>query len=228
MLHIPAIPYIYPICILASFIVSFLIIAQQNKKEYSKETLLYYLLTVFIFSMFGGMVLSLGENMIKEHRFQIGLSSYGGAVGLLTGIWFYKKVINKNIKKLSVDTVLALPLIYGLSKLACGMNGCCCGFEFKGPLSVIYGENGPYFPVQFVETAVFIFIYILIIYLNKNKKINKYIIYITMITAGTAKGLLDFLRSGYSGISLNQVISILFIFIGISFLIANKRKSRPA
>ena len=226
MITIPTIPYIYPVCILLSFIISFIVVFIQNKQT-NKETLLYFFLSVFICSMAGGTILSFLENYIKYGKFQFGLSSYGGAIGLLITIFLYPKFTSVPIKQLTKDTVLSLPLIYGLSKTACFFNGCCYGFEYGGPLSVMYADKGPYFPVQIIETFSFVFVYLVIRYINKIEKYENISVYLMMILAGLTKGLLDFLRFREPGISLNQVISILFIIAGI-FLFIRARRKDPA
>ena len=224
MIYIPEIPYIYPVCILLSFLITFFVVYLQNR-NINKEILTYFFLTVFICSITGGCLFSVAENLIKNRTLQIGLSAYGGAIGLLTGCIFIPKLLSTPVQKLTKDTILSLPLMYGLSKLACGLNGCCHGFEYRELFSVVYSNNVPYFPVQFLETLTFIIIFVIVYLVNKKTKINS--IGFMMVLSGTAKGLLDFLRYGHHGISINQAVSLIFIFIGL-FLVFKVNSKKEA
>ena len=89
--------------------------------------------------------------------------------------------------------------------------------------SVTYssGLNIPLIPVQLIETIIFMIIFVICVLLQNNRKIAG----ITIVLSAMAKFLLDFLRYNHleEKISLHQIISIVFIIIGI-YLIIKRRK----
>ncbi len=226
MIKIPEIPYIYPVFILLSFFISFFVIFQLNKKNVSKNAFFWYSLRIFIYAMTGGVLLSILENAFNNHVFKVGLSSYGAVIGLIISLFVYlyknKKIngkISKYTDKLVYDTAVALPLMYGVAKVACGLNGCCAGIEYSGLLSVLYiNEHISRFPVQFLESIVFIFIYIVFVFLNK-KKYNNKLLGVEIIICAIFKFSLEFLRESAYLFDTNQYLSIVFILVGIMFLL---------
>ena len=161
--------------------------------------------------------------IIKDFSFsKIGLSSYGGAIGLLISSVIFEKMCPSN-KTFIKGAIISLPLIYSISKLACFFAGCCFGLPYDGMFSVTYssGLNIPLIPVQLIETIIFMIIFVICVLLQNNRKIAG----ITIVLSAMAKFLLDFLRYNHleEKISLNQIISIVFIIIGI-YLIIKRRK----
>ncbi len=222
MINIPSLPHAYDFCIILSFIIPFCVIFIQNKKRFKLPILAVYFVLLLVLSLGGGILMELYQSLIKNYRAGFGLSSYGGAVGMLLGVWIFKTMMYDKQEignALAKDTVCAIPLIYGISKLACSFAGCCHGFDYSGPLSVKYvSTGGPYFPVQFIEVFVFIIIYAFARLFNK--KYPDYTIPFVFITSGIAKAGLDFLRYDCSSFfTANKVISYLFIVLGISMII---------
>ena len=91
-------------------------------------------------------------------------------------------------KKIIKYSILSLPLVYGLSKVACAVAGCCGGIPYEGLFKVKYisVQNIWQFPVQITETIVFIIIFI---FCQKNKD-KKNIEYITLSLCAIFKFLL--------------------------------------
>lgn len=230
MINIPKIGHIYPIFILLSFIIPFIIIYFRNKDKYKSEYLFYGFLTVFICSVAGGFLFHFFTN-----NFAFGLSSYGGAIGFIIAAFLYPKLVSsekytnisdelcqKQHKHLRNEFLIHIPLLYSISKIACGLNGCCHGFEYSGLISVSYNGINSYFPVQFIETICFFLIYLAGVTLLENNK-NKVLI-ILMISA-MSKAALEYFRYGYSGININQIVSILFVVATIIILIKRRESN---
>ena len=72
------------------------------------------------------------------------------------------------------------------------------------------------FPIQIVETIVFVGIFIYFYLKRKTIINNKYVGYI-FVVCGLSKFILDFLRSihSYQVISTNQIMCLIFVVIGI-------------
>ena len=215
---------IYGLIILISLIIG-MIFNYIFLKKYSIKTkhIMLFEAMLFIYSVFGGIFL----NSIITKNFKansIGLSSYGGAIGIIIASIIWKKIIDE--REIFVQSsILSLPLIYAIAKIACFFAGCCYGIPYGGIFSVTYtfGLNIKLLPIQLIETITFIAIFIICIKLRKNKSI----VGITIILSALAKFLLDFGRYSHISvkISANQVISIISIIIGIILIIKSKYKS---
>lgn len=213
---------IYGFFILLSFIIGMIfdyIYLRKNKID--KEKINLFILMQVVYGVFGGVLLN---SILNRNISQIGLSSYGGAIGILIATIIFEKM-NKSKGIFIKIATLSLPLIYSISKLACFFSGCCYGIPYDGVLSVIYsnGLNIPLFPVQLVETIVFLGVFIFCICLRKNKSI----IEITLILSAICKFLLDFLRYSHINqcISVNQMISMGFVVVGVVLYRRKMRKN---
>ena len=213
---------IYGIMILVSLIVGIIfnyIYLKENKIE--KRHILLFMLMLIVYSIFGGIML----NRIITSNFNasnIGLSSYGGAIGIIISSIIFEKMCPKNGVFIK-SSIISLPLIYSISKLACFFAGCCYGIPYNGKFSVTYtfGLNIPVLPIQMIETIIFMIVFLMCLFLKKN------IIEITIILSALSKFMLDFFRYSHlkEYISINQIISIIFIIIGIVFMIKNNTRS---
>ena len=218
---------IYGVIILVSFVIGCVfnyIFLKKNKVE--RKDIALFTIMLFVLALSGGEMLSFLTSDVKSEEVRIyGLSSYGGAIGvILSGIIFEKiKPYNKIIIK---SSIISLPLIYSISKLACFFAGCCYGLPYDGVGCVIYplGLNVPLIPVQLLETVTFMIIFIICILLMNNKNI----ISITVILSAISKFLLDYLRYDHleKTITTNQIISIVFVFIGIIMIVNKFRKKK--
>lgn len=116
--------------------------------------------------------------------------------------------------------LIIAPLIYAIAKLGCTYAGCCHGFNYEGPFSLRYqntNANGQFFPVQPIETIVFLAIFVIA---HKTQKPL-----ITIFACLFAKFFLDFLRFGHDRaiISSNQIACLIIAAgIAISYFLYRK------
>ncbi len=211
---------IYGAILTASFIFSyfFIYVYLRNKKVLKKDIIKSIFLSFIIIFLSGKILAYMFGTDIKKILFSFAVTGYGGAIGLFISIFIFQKIFYNNKKIFMQAYILIIPLIYSISKLGCFLIGCCRGIRYNGFFSVSYYNNfGPYFPIQLVETIVF-FIIFLIAYLFKN---NKYYIELVIFLCAIAKFLLDYLRMSHTTqiISINQIISIIFIIISIILFI---------
>ena len=211
---------IYGIIILTSIITGMIYIFFKLKENNntSKE-IFYYFIIYLTFAFLGGkMYTILVYYQVNLNLFTAGLSAYGGLIGVVIGSIIFEKMFYCK-KEIIKYTVLSLPLVYGLTKIACFISGCCNGIPYNGIFSVVHkdGINIKQFPIQIVETIVFLLLFYVC---NKNKN-KKNITYITLLLTFIFKFILDFLRYEHIKIFLsrNQIVSILLI---IFLLIINK------
>lgn len=213
----------YGIIIVFSIIIGMLYIYLNLKKDgyKNKQILLYFIMYVAFAFICGKMytVLAYGENDILS----AGLSAYGGLIGVVIGSIIFERILPTDGKIIDY-TILSLPLVYGLTKIACFIVGCCGGIPYNGIFKIKYVDvlNIWQFPIQIVETIIFLLIFIVCHFLKKNNNIN----YIVMIFVSTFKFLLDFLRYDHINtlITRNQMFSFILLFITIIAYIVNKNK----
>lgn len=162
----------------------------------------------------------------------LGLSSYGAVIGALLFILLFSFQFKKNLKELLYIFMPSLPLMYAIGKIGCFLVGCCYGIEYNGIFRVMYNYSlsapkGVYlFPVQIVETICFIVIFIYMIIKHYKNEFNTITLGKSFIICGINKFMLDYFRMSHKNIflSTNQIISILFILIGLLIIGMNLKK----
>ena len=178
-----------------------------------------YIMFAFIFGK-EYTVLAYGQ----ETFFKAGLSAYGGLIGVIIAAIVFEKILPADGKIIKY-TILSLPLVYGLTKIACSIVGCCGGIPYNGIFKVKYVANLNIwqFPVQFVEVVVFLLVFFICQIFNSKKNIN----YVVLILTSGFKFLLDFLRYDHLKVVItkNQVFSIILIIIIIVVYI-NQSKTK--
>ena len=193
-----------------------------EKKHVEKKYRLFFILILSIYAIAGGILF----NCIINRTSSIGLTSYGGVLGIILGALIFGRMETQNKSIYLKSAILSLPLIYSISKLACFFSGCCYGIPYYGFFSITYtyGLNIPLLPIQLIETIVFMFLFFICLLMQK----NSYIVEITIVLSAVVKGLLDFLRYEHlkHSITINQVISMIFVIIGLSAILKRKLKSR--
>lgn len=213
----------YGIILLISISVSLFYIYKMLKKENIKDKNIYlYILLYGIFAIVFGKIYTIVTSNFKYNIIDAGLSSYGGLVGVILASIIFEAIVPTN-KKIIKYTIISLPLTYGIGKIACFIAGCCYGIPYNGIFNVIYKDdlNIGLFPIQLLETIVFIIIFIIC---NKLKN-NKNIIYITIFISTIAKFLLDFLRYEHINkiITTNQIFSIVILIVLLIIIIIRKK-----
>ena len=226
---------LYGIFIIIAILCGLLVIYRNaNYLNMKKEETFGLLLYIALGAVFGAKYFTFFTNFSKYNGMfefsKIGLSSYGAIMGILILLFLFSKQYKKKFKDLVYVISPAIPLMYGIGKIGCFLAGCCYGIEYNGPLRVIYkysysAPNGVgLFPVQLLEAIVFILIFIHIFY--RSKIVKEKIIPQTFIFCGIAKFLLDYLRVSHfeKVFTLNQIVSLFFVFIGLYLLFNDKKK----
>ena len=82
------------------------------------------------------------------------------------------------------------------------------------------------FPVQLLEAVVFIGIFIYVFYKSKKDNYDYFVVGQVLTLCGISKFLLDFLRKNQMKqvLTVNQIVSIIFVLIGICLLIIKRNK----
>jgi phosphatidylglycerol:prolipoprotein diacylglycerol transferase len=124
--------------------------------------------------------------------------------------------------------------MYAIGKIGCFVVGCCYGIEYNGLGNIVYTHSldAPnhihLFPVQILETIVFLLIFIYMLNKHFKNKFSWQVLGIIFILSGLAKFILDFFRYSHINqiLSVNQLISVVFIIIGIYIYINQRLEKR--
>ncbi|MBR1860537.1 MAG: prolipoprotein diacylglyceryl transferase [Lachnospiraceae bacterium] len=192
--------------ILAGVIMACLIMYRSGL---NRNTIIYTALLCFVCITTFGLFLPTDPFVYNK---SLGFTGAGGALGLLIGAFISLFIHRDHEKEMFAAWVICAPLMYGLSKIACHVTGCCSGIEYRGFANISYhGEDGR-FPVQLSESVIFVIIFIvgLIYFIKTGKSLvtSRIVVALSVV----AKFGMDYLRESHytsSGfISNNQVLAI--------------------
>ena len=191
-----------------------------------KQTAFWQMLLGILLSLCGGMALT----FITSGGKIIGLSSLGGLAGMYAACaltaWFsrlpgYDIVLTQNC-------TLMLPLMYSIGKIGCFLGGCCGGIPYSGAFRTVYtgvhANPVPAFPVQLLESAVFLLIFAAGLHAFFRRRVNS--VPAVFLTSAAAKFALDFLRASHTGkiLSVTQMLCIGLIAAGAGLLFRHHKK----
>ena len=217
---------LYAMMILFSLLANVIVVINICKKyNFSKDEIIGALVYENIGIIFGAKLLTYIQNYKEYTNFDVislGLSSYGAIIGAIICLIIFGLQFKKSLKNMLFTFMPSIPLMYAIGKIGCFLAGCCYGIEYSGmgSISYKYSTIAPnytqLFPIQLLETITFILIFIYMIYKIFKKQFQWKTLGISFILCGFAKFVLDYLRASHINIflSLNQLISLLFILIG--------------
>lgn len=219
--------YVYPSMIVLSLIVNVIVVLIISRKfKYTVDELVSMLVIDNIGIIGGGILYT--YIFSKE----LGFSSLGGVMGGLIMLYLYSLLVKKDYKYMLILFMPSIPLMYAIGKIGCFVAGCCYGIPYDGIGHIVYHSsevallNTNLFPVQIVETIIFLIIFIYIISRYYKNKFSIKLIMIEIIVCGIAKFLLDFLRYEHTVkvVTSNQIMCLLLvIFSGIYLIRLNKK-----
>ena len=127
----------YGIIIVISVIIGMCYIYHNLKKEgYKNKQVLLYFLMYMVFALIFGKIYTVFVDG-KHTFFEAGLSAYGGLIGVVIASIVFEQILPANGKIIKYS-ILSLPLVYGLSKIACFVADCCGGIPYNGVFKVKY------------------------------------------------------------------------------------------
>lgn len=119
--------------------------------------------------------------------------------------------------------IVSAPLMYGIAKIGCFMAGCCHGKEYSGPLAVTYHNKyeGTYFPIQLVESVIYLLIFVISILLALKMKNKIQVIAIIFAIVLPVRFVTEYFRYYNEGtlISPDQIIVLTAAFIAAVLVI---------
>jgi len=226
----------YGVAILLSLIANVAVVIFCAKMyDFTRDELIGAIIYENIGIIMGAIILSHLQSPYIHEGFDLaraGLTAYGGVIGAIICLVIFALQFKKNIGQMLFTFMPSIPIMYAIGKIGCFLAGCCHGIAYEGFGSVMYNyslaapSNISLFPVQIVETIAFSGIFIYMISKAVKNKFDFKVLGFSFILCGFAKFALDFLRMSHDGqISLNQLISIVFIIIGFwLFFTANREK----
>lgn len=219
--------YVYPSMIVLSLIVNVIVVLIISRKfKYTVDELVSMLVMENIGIIGGGILYT--YIFSKE----LGFSSLGGVIGGLIMLYLYSLLVKKDYKYMLILFMPSIPLMYAIGKIGCFVAGCCYGIPYDGIGHIVYHSsevallNTNLFPIQIVETIIFLIIFIYVISRYYKNKFSIKLIMIEIIVCGIAKFLLDFLRYEHTVklITSNQIMCLLLVIFSSIYLIRLNKK----
>jgi phosphatidylglycerol:prolipoprotein diacylglycerol transferase len=178
----------------------------------------------------------LGGGMLYTYIFSksFGMSSLGGIIGGLLLLYVYTLISKKDYKYVLILFMPSIPLMYAIGKIGCFVAGCCYGIPYNGIGHVTYHNSlvAPLdvnlFPIQIVETIVFLLIFIYVVSRYYKNKFSIKLVMKEIIICGIAKLLLDFLRFEHTTklFTVNQFMCLVLIFVSSIYYIKLSKRVR--
>lgn len=175
-----------------------------------------------------------------------GLSMLGGVVFTLIAVVVFS--YRKQISILRLFDILAPSFALGIfiTRIGCFLNGCCYGNPCELPWGMVFPLTSPagsmfqgiaIHPTQLYSSLYGLVILIILFFLDKKERFDGFIFSCFFILYGIARFSIDFVRyyeesvmvnlMGWE-ITINQVISLLMILVGIVFLWVLPKKKQSA
>lgn len=170
------------------------------------------------------------NNVPFVELFKGGFVFYGGLIGGVIGLWIYCKQFKIHFTTFADFYAVVLPFGHAFGRIGCLISGCCCGLPYDGPLSIEYTHYGavvlntPLFPIQLVEAALLVMIFIVLLILYFKKVRCGIVTALYMILYSIMRFILEFFRGDVGrghllDISTSQWISLALFIIGIVTLV---------
>jgi phosphatidylglycerol---prolipoprotein diacylglyceryl transferase len=178
---------------------------------------------------------------------QIGIAGLTLLGGVLLS--FLTTVIYLRIKKLPflryADIIVPLVALgEAITRLGCYLNGCCFGLPCEhGPFCVIFPHSSPagavfggvpVYPSQLFQSFYALLMFGIMIFMDRKERYTGFQMHLFLILYGIGRFSIDFFRYyedsmvilsiAGKGISLNQLISLAFVVLGLVLMWMNRKK----
>ena len=164
-----------------------------------------------------------------------GLASHGGAIGILTALWFFSRKLKYNYLWMVDRLVIVVCITGGFIRLGNLMNSEILGKVTDVPWAFIFKhvDNAPRHPAQLYEAIYCFLLFALLFYIWKNKRTvvrNGFIFGVFLVVLWSLRFVDEFFKINQEpfedGLLLNmgQILSIPFVIFGIILLIRTWKK----
>lgn len=191
---------LYSFFVVLSFVLAYGGVYFLGAKEERKEVAQLIPIT-FVSAVFSAILYTFVVSTAQGNT-AFGLSSLGGAIGYVCGLFVYNKVRPiVSFKTILTRFIRALPLIYGISKVGCYFRGCC-------------GNPDLSFSLQLVEGLSFVVLFLVGLACSPN---------ILIILCCVLKFCLEFFRNSDGCVlTANQITCIVILTVSIAIIIFSK------
>ncbi|HPF98980.1 MAG TPA: prolipoprotein diacylglyceryl transferase [Kiritimatiellia bacterium] len=159
-----------------------------------------------------------------------GLIYYGGFIGAALGIILFARLRKLPLLSIADLAVSALPLGHALGRLGCFMNGCCYGLATTCRWAIFNADDYRY-PVQLIEAALNIGVYLLLLRIYRRRKTNGMVLATYLMTYPVGRFLLEYLRGDqrmrWSGLDIAQEVSVVLFITGVILWLVLRRRKAP-
>lgn len=166
-----------------------------------------------------------------------GLTMLGGFIAAVGFGLLFLMIKKLPVLKIADIVVPAIGLGSFLTRIGCFLNGCCYGVPTEMPWGMIFPPESPagycfpdqaIHPAQLYSSLYGLIIFGLVLFLERFKKFDGFLLFMFFILYGISRFIVDFFRYyensmvlfqiGGIPISVNQGISILMIVMGITLI----------
>ena len=159
-----------------------------------------------------------------------GLIYYGGFIGAALGIILFARLRKLPLLSIADLAASALPLGHALGRLGCFMNGCCYGLATTSRWAIFNADDYRY-PVQLIEAALNIGVYLLLLRIYRRRKTNGMVLATYLMTYPIGRFLLEYLRGDqrmrWSGLDIAQEVSVVLFITGVILWLVLRRRKTP-
>ncbi len=166
-----------------------------------------------------------------------GMVFYGGMLGGIAGLTVCCKVSQFGHKYMFDMYAVCIPLFHVFGRIGCFLGGCCYGIESEFGFTVHGNTLNPSvndvnrFPVQLVEAACNLMIFVILFALHKKGKFHNRLLIAYFYLYPVVRFILEFFRGdeirGFLfGLSTSQIISILLFAFAIIFTVIDVNKKK--
>lgn len=164
--------------------------------------------------------------------FQSGGTFYGGVVGALLVVGIYTYVQRMPVLPLLDTFSAAVPLGHTIGRLGCFAAGCCYGKPTEVAWGVIFKNPNAarlagtplgvrLHPTQLYEAAAEFLNFLILVWIGGRQRFRGQILGAYLFLYGIERGIIEFFRGDpgrtmmfHDSVSLMQIVSVCFIFIG--------------
>ena len=147
-----------------------------------------------------------------------GFVFYGGLLGALLALYLYARVFKISYRQLSNIIAPSFPLFHMWGRIGCAFAGCCYGVVSDWGI-VMEDEPGVIrLPVQFFESGVLLFIFIILLIVEKKYRDKVALMPLYLSLYAVARFILEFFRGDtirgiWFGLSTSQWISLSIVVV---------------
>ena len=160
---------------------------------------------------------------ITEGGTRFSFSGLGAGVGMIIGVFISTLIFNEKNEQVISSFIVTVPLMYGIAKIGCFLSGCCHGKEYFGPLAVTYHNKyeGTYFPIQLVESVIYLLIFVISFLLAVKMKNKFNVIAIIFVIVLPVRFVTEYFRyyNERTLISPDQIIVLIAAIIAAALVI---------